>query len=271
MEDVQDELLHRLTLGRGARKKLAVPFRQAANVPAVGITYESSPADVRGWLEAKGFAPVTVRSLGVLTGAQLFSLNKDELKTVCPDDGARVFSQVAVQKAALERTPKPLSDTRSRVLQSIMGSRRCRAEDGREEKDHSSSSSLQQRAPCTAITQQVASRNRTTSLLEEVPITRPLQASCAHCMLKSMCDRVRVAAGVRPGRPRSVFARTRDDGFLRQQENAHLWQNLHFLRLRQQLAKPWGSAATSGRGPCTSTAFPSSRPIVELGNGAKRR
>ncbi|XP_061618717.1 uncharacterized protein LOC133472196 isoform X3 [Phyllopteryx taeniolatus] len=189
-----------------------------------------------------------------------------------------------------QRTPKPLSDTRSRVLQSIMGSRRCRAEDGREEKDHSSSSSLQQRAPCTAITQQVASRNRTTSLLEEVPITRPLQASCAHCMLKSMCDRVRVAAGVRPGRPRSVFARTRDDGFLRQQENAHLWQNLHFLRLRQQLAKyahathatrgrrchtcsfrPWGSAATSGRGPCTSTAFPSSRPIVELGNGAKRR
>lgn len=44
----------------------------------------------------------TITSLGVLTGAQLFSLNKDELKTVCPDDGARVFSQVTVQKAALE-------------------------------------------------------------------------------------------------------------------------------------------------------------------------
>lgn len=44
----------------------------------------------------------TVSSLGVLTGAQLFSLNKEELKTVCPDDGARVFSQVTVQKAALE-------------------------------------------------------------------------------------------------------------------------------------------------------------------------
>ena len=44
----------------------------------------------------------TITSLGVLTGAQLFSLNKEELRTVCPDDGARVFSQVTVQKAALE-------------------------------------------------------------------------------------------------------------------------------------------------------------------------
>lgn len=43
----------------------------------------------------------TVNSLGVLTGAQLFSLNKDELKTVCPE-GSRVYSQITVQKSALE-------------------------------------------------------------------------------------------------------------------------------------------------------------------------
>ncbi|KAM9845668.1 epidermal growth factor receptor kinase substrate 8a [Aulostomus maculatus] len=103
MEEVQDELMHRLTLGRSAQKKLQVPSRGSSQ-PAVSITYESSPDDVRGWLEAKGFSPVTITSLGVLTGAQLFSLNKEELKTVCPDDGARVYSQVTVQKAALERS-----------------------------------------------------------------------------------------------------------------------------------------------------------------------
>ncbi|XP_036977623.1 epidermal growth factor receptor kinase substrate 8a isoform X2 [Acanthopagrus latus] len=104
MEEVQDELMHRLTLGRSAQKKFQVPSRSgSSNQPSVSITYDSSPDDVRAWLEAKGFSPVTITSLGVLTGAQLFSLNKEELKTVCPDDGARVFSQVTVQKAALEK------------------------------------------------------------------------------------------------------------------------------------------------------------------------
>ncbi|XP_030576434.1 epidermal growth factor receptor kinase substrate 8a isoform X2 [Archocentrus centrarchus] len=101
MEEVQDELMHRLTLGRSAQKKFQAPPR-AGGSPSVSITYDSSPDEVKAWLEAKGFSPVTITSLGVLTGAQLFSLNKEELKTVCPDDGARVFSQVTVQKAALE-------------------------------------------------------------------------------------------------------------------------------------------------------------------------
>uniref|UniRef100_A0A8D2DCC2 Epidermal growth factor receptor kinase substrate 8 n=1 Tax=Sciurus vulgaris TaxID=55149 RepID=A0A8D2DCC2_SCIVU len=99
MEEVQDELIHRLTIGRSAaQKKFHVP-RQ--NVPVVNITYDSTPEEVKTWLQSKGFNPVTVNSLGVLNGAQLFSLNKDELRTVCPE-GARVFSQITVQKAALE-------------------------------------------------------------------------------------------------------------------------------------------------------------------------
>ncbi|EHB13156.1 Epidermal growth factor receptor kinase substrate 8, partial [Heterocephalus glaber] len=99
MEEVQDELVHRLTIGRSAaQKKLQVP-RQ--NMPVINITYDSAPEEVKTWLQSKGFSPVTVNSLGVLNGAQLFSLNKDELRTVCPE-GARVFSQITVQKAALE-------------------------------------------------------------------------------------------------------------------------------------------------------------------------
>ncbi|KAI5610993.1 epidermal growth factor receptor kinase substrate 8 isoform X6 [Silurus asotus] len=109
MEEVQDELVHRLTLGRSAQKKFQAPPRSSSSSSSgapqtPNITYDSMPEEVRAWLELKGFSAVTVNSLGVLTGAQLFSLNKDELKTVCPDDGARVYSQVTVQKAALERS-----------------------------------------------------------------------------------------------------------------------------------------------------------------------
>lgn len=111
MEEVQDELVHRLTIGRSAaQRKFHVP---RPNIPVVNITYDSSPEDVKAWLQSKGFNPVTVNSLGVLTGAQLFSLNKEELKTVCPE-GSRVYIQITVQKSALE------ANSGSSELQEIM-------------------------------------------------------------------------------------------------------------------------------------------------------
>lgn len=57
MEEVQDELMHRLTLGRSAQRKFQAPPR-ADSSPSVSITYDSTPDEVRAWLEAKGFSPV---------------------------------------------------------------------------------------------------------------------------------------------------------------------------------------------------------------------
>lgn len=56
MEEVQDELVQRLTIGRNAaQRKFTVP-RQ--NTTALNISYNSSTEDVKMWLEAKGFSSV---------------------------------------------------------------------------------------------------------------------------------------------------------------------------------------------------------------------
>ncbi|KAM3592558.1 uncharacterized protein V6R79_021231 [Siganus canaliculatus] len=97
---VNDELLQRLTNGKAnLNKPLVIPRSSETTVP---LDYHSPPEEVAEWLRGKGFSEPTVTCLGVLTGAQLFSLNKDELRAVIPDEGARVYSQLTVQKALLE-------------------------------------------------------------------------------------------------------------------------------------------------------------------------
>ncbi|KAM9425558.1 epidermal growth factor receptor kinase substrate 8-like protein 1 isoform 2-T3 [Pholidichthys leucotaenia] len=97
---INDELLHRLTNGKAQlNKPLAILRSSETSVP---LDYHSPPDEVAEWLRGKGFSEPTVRCLGILTGAQLFSLNKEELRAVIPDEGARVYSQLTVQKALLE-------------------------------------------------------------------------------------------------------------------------------------------------------------------------
>uniref|UniRef100_A0A8C1XWZ0 Eps8 like 1a n=1 Tax=Cyprinus carpio TaxID=7962 RepID=A0A8C1XWZ0_CYPCA len=97
---MNDELLQRLANGKSASIRPVVINK--ANETTAPLDYHSPPAEVQGWLRAKGFHDYTVQGLGVLTGAQLFSLNKEELRSVCPEEGTRVYSQIMVQKALLE-------------------------------------------------------------------------------------------------------------------------------------------------------------------------
>uniref|UniRef100_A0A8B9JKR6 Uncharacterized protein n=1 Tax=Astyanax mexicanus TaxID=7994 RepID=A0A8B9JKR6_ASTMX len=88
---VNDELLKRLTNGKAALSKPLVIHRLADT--SVPLDYHSPPAEVEAWLQPPP---------RVLTGAQLFSLNKEELRAVIPEEGARVYSQLTVQKSLLE-------------------------------------------------------------------------------------------------------------------------------------------------------------------------
>ncbi|XP_037547297.1 epidermal growth factor receptor kinase substrate 8-like protein 1 [Nematolebias whitei] len=97
---VNDELLQRLTNGKASLGKPLVIHRSSETT--VPLDYHSPPEEVAEWLRGKGFSEPSVLCLGVLTGAQLFSLNKDELRAVIPEEGARVYSQLTVQKALLE-------------------------------------------------------------------------------------------------------------------------------------------------------------------------
>uniref|UniRef100_A0A8C6NN69 Epidermal growth factor receptor kinase substrate 8-like protein 2 n=1 Tax=Nothobranchius furzeri TaxID=105023 RepID=A0A8C6NN69_NOTFU len=121
MDEVNSELLIKITENKKQPpKKIQIKRSSTAQVP---LTYESKPQEVTVWLNAKGFSKSTVECLGILTGAQLFSLNKQELNTVCGDEGSRVFNQISLQKAQLEvsYTPLHLSSLQTRSQkQSLM-------------------------------------------------------------------------------------------------------------------------------------------------------
>ncbi|GCB70111.1 hypothetical protein scyTo_0001202 [Scyliorhinus torazame] len=102
MDEVNDELLHLITTNKTkpASRNFMVPKQSSIQIP---LSYESGPEDVKSWLEVKGFSKSTVGGLGILTGAQIFSLNKEELKMVCGEEGARVYSLIQVQKVELDK------------------------------------------------------------------------------------------------------------------------------------------------------------------------
>ncbi|XP_051917848.1 epidermal growth factor receptor kinase substrate 8-like protein 2 isoform X1 [Hippocampus zosterae] len=123
MDEVNNELLMMMTANKSQppARKFRVERPAATQVP---LMYNSNPEQVKSWLTAKGFSKATVDCLGILTGAQLFSLNKQELKAVCGDEGARVSSQITVQKTQIE---KSYGDSE---LQEVMKRRQERIDSG---------------------------------------------------------------------------------------------------------------------------------------------
>lgn len=74
-----------------------------------GVTLDmnSSPAEVKAWLESKGFSRITVSSLGVLTGRLLLEMNRDQIRSVCPEEGAKVFFQLQSIRASVALASEP--------------------------------------------------------------------------------------------------------------------------------------------------------------------
>ncbi|XP_030769330.1 epidermal growth factor receptor kinase substrate 8-like protein 1 isoform X2 [Rhinopithecus roxellana] len=119
---VNEELQARLAQGRSGPSR-TVPGPRA---PEPQLSPHSDASEVRAWLQAKGFSSGTVDALGVLTGAQLFSLQKEELRAVSPEEGVRVYSQVTVQRALLEDKEK-VSE-----LEAVMEKQKKKVEGGME-------------------------------------------------------------------------------------------------------------------------------------------
>ncbi|XP_067913538.1 epidermal growth factor receptor kinase substrate 8-like protein 3b [Heterodontus francisci] len=69
-------------------------FQYPSYADSPHLTVHSTPSEVATWLEKKGFSKVTVKSLRVLTGSQLLSLTKEELKMVSVMEGHIVYDEI---------------------------------------------------------------------------------------------------------------------------------------------------------------------------------
>ncbi|XP_048467753.1 epidermal growth factor receptor kinase substrate 8-like protein 3b isoform X2 [Rhincodon typus] len=69
-------------------------FQYPSYTDSRDVTVHSTSSEVTAWLQKKGFSKITVRSLGILTGAQLMSLTKEELKLINNVEGPIVYNEI---------------------------------------------------------------------------------------------------------------------------------------------------------------------------------
>ncbi|KAM6930069.1 epidermal growth factor receptor kinase substrate 8-like protein 3b [Lycodopsis pacificus] len=73
----------------------------------VTLDMTSPPTEVKAWLEYKGFSKITATSLGVLNGKLLLGMSKDDIRTVCPEEGGKVFFQLQAIKSTIALASEP--------------------------------------------------------------------------------------------------------------------------------------------------------------------
>nr|XP_060144688.1 epidermal growth factor receptor kinase substrate 8-like protein 1 [Globicephala melas] len=124
MLSINEELQARLAQGlTGPSRAAPGPRAPEPRAPEPQLSPRSNASEVRAWLQGKGFSSGTVAALGALSGAQLFSLQKDKFRALSPEEGARVYSQITVQRSLLEDKEK-VSE-----LEAVMKKQKKRMED----------------------------------------------------------------------------------------------------------------------------------------------
>ncbi|XP_061592292.1 epidermal growth factor receptor kinase substrate 8-like protein 3b [Cololabis saira] len=73
----------------------------------VTLDMHSTPGQVKAWLDYKGFSKITISSLGVLNGQLLLGMSKDDIRTVCPEEGGKVFFQLQAVKSSIALASEP--------------------------------------------------------------------------------------------------------------------------------------------------------------------
>ncbi|XP_028821517.1 epidermal growth factor receptor kinase substrate 8-like protein 3 [Denticeps clupeoides] len=71
------------------------------NQGAPSLDTRSTPAEVRAWLQYKGFSKSTLNCLSVFNGELLLTMSQNNMRMICPDEGGRVFFQLQAVKSSL--------------------------------------------------------------------------------------------------------------------------------------------------------------------------
>lgn len=94
---MQDELNIVLSMVREKKHKSHIAVRQT---PEVYINQKSQANEVQSWLKAKDFDSQICAKFKAVGGNNLFDFTKHQLEKICgPNEGARLYSQLSIQKS----------------------------------------------------------------------------------------------------------------------------------------------------------------------------